>query len=298
MDWPFLRNANHRNWKIFAVILFLSFLQRDIHAGAWTLKKGSFYYKLGVLRFKATSQFLLNGNQRSLANNGSVTDINIYQYLEYGLYDDLTFVGTLPFKKTSFDCSIEDCNKNSHGLADIQFGIRYRLSKDTWVVALQSGFKFSTGYETDEEKLDSAPPLGDGQTDFNFKVLLGRSIFNYGGYLNLDLGFRSRSGEPVDEIPFAIEFGLSLSSHYILSMSLHGVRSISEDSEQENFQIINGQVEDFVGTGAVEDFVNFQLQFTYKITSKYDVSFSFDQILAGRNTSKASTVGLGFAIHN
>ncbi len=268
------------------------------YSGAWTQARGHFYYKLSAIRFKASTQYLLDGERIPLANNGEVTDLSVYSYLEYGLRDALTLVLAAPLKKTTFDCAIAGCNKSSTGVGDVSFGLRYRLSNTVWVVSLQTDLKVATAYETNEDVLDSAPPLGDGQTDFDVHVLVGRSILNYRGYINVDVGYRARAKAPVDEIPFALEAGFNLTKDYVLSALLHGVRGISDDSGQQNFQIINGKVRNFVGTGALEDFTRAQLQLTYRIASRVDLSFSFDRVLSGRNTSRASTAGVGVAFHN
>jgi len=104
-------------------------------------------------------------------------------------------------------------------------------------------------------------------------------------------------GEPVDEVPFSFEMGITLTRHYVLLGRLYGVRSISEDDNQNNFTIVDGKVQNFVGTGALEDYVKAQAQLIYKIHPNIDLSFEVDQVLTGRNTSHATTVGFGMAFH-
>ncbi|RMF63499.1 MAG: hypothetical protein D6743_10635 [Calditrichaeota bacterium] len=268
-----------------------------LEAGAWTQKRGRYYLKFGFLRFRSSSQYFLNGDRGPLQNNGRVLDLSFYTYFEYGLLDDLTLVTSIPFKSINFSCAIQGCDNTSSGLADLYFGFRYRLSQTRWVVAVQSGVKIAPGYETDEDKLGSAPPLGDGQTDVEFRLLLGRSLFNYKGYVNVDTGYRARSGEPVDEIPFSLELGMELTKEYQLIGRLQGVRSISEKAGQSDFRIVNGMIRNFVGTGAVEDFLTGQLQLVYHIHPTIDLSFEVAQVLTGRNTSYATTVGIGVALH-
>lgn len=290
---------NKIKYSPFAASLLLAMVLgvSPAHSGAWTQNQGHFYAKLGVLRFRSTSQYKLNGDREGLSDNGQVLDLGVNFYLEYGLLDGLTLISSLPFKRISFSCAIEDCGNASTGLADLYFGFRYRLSQSSWIVSLQSGIKLAPWYETNEEALDSAPPLGDGQTDVEFRLLLGRSILNYGGYVNLDVGYRAREGEPVDEIPFSFELGLNLSKDYLLIGQIQGVRSIAEKEGQTDFRIVDGKVVNFVGTGAVEDFAKGQLQLVYRIHSWADLSFEFEQVFAGRNTSHATIFGGGIAIH-
>ncbi|MCZ6818601.1 MAG: hypothetical protein O7G31_03835 [Calditrichaeota bacterium] len=280
---------------LFAV--FFLFLQTVLHAGAWTQKRGHFYTKFGILRFESASQYLLNRDRERLKNNGRVTDFTVYNYLEYGLFEDLTLIANIPAKRAKFSCAVENCDDVSSGLADVIFGMRYKLSDGAWIVSIQSDVKIATNYERDEKKLGNAPPLGDGQTDFDFILLVGRSLFNYRGYINLEAGYRTREGEPVDEVPFSFEMGITLTRHYVLLGRLYGVRSISEDDNQDNFTFVDGKVQNFVGTGALEDYVKAQAQLIYKIHPNIDLSFEVDQVLTGRNTSHATTVGFGMAFH-
>ncbi len=284
--------------KIFLVTIGMFIFNQSLFAGAWTQKQGHYYFKFSINRFNSTSQYFLNGDREPLADNGNVTDLSAFGYLEYGLFDDLTFITAVPFKRINFSCAIEGCNDTSSGIGDLWTGLRYRLSNSLWKVAVQTDLKISSGYETEELKLDSAPPLGDGQTDFDLRLLIGRSIFNYSGYINLDIGFRTRSGEPVDEVPYAFELGINLTKNYMLIGQIHGVRSISENANQNDFRIIDGKVQNFVGTGALEDFVKGQLQLIYKISPKFDLTFDFDQVLSGRNTSYSTTLGAGLVLHN
>ena len=269
----------------------------SVHAGAWTQKKHHFYSKLSLHRFESRSQFLLNGDRQTLLDNGRVLDVSVFYYLEYGLYDDLTFILSTPVKVINFSCAIEGCDDSSSGIGDATFGLRYKLSEKSWVVAVQSAVKIAPGYETDEEELDSRPPLGDGQTDFEMRLLLGRSVLNHSAYVNFDFGYRARAGVPVDEVIYAAEFGYNLSKYYLLSGQISGVRAISEKRSQQDFTIINGMIQNFVGTGALEDFLKAQLQLTYKISPSWDLSFLFERVLLGRNTSQANIVGGGIAMH-
>jgi hypothetical protein len=268
-----------------------------VHAGAWTQKRGHYYSKLSLHRFESTSQFLLNGNKQPLVDNGRVLDVSFFYYLEYGLFDDLTFVLGVPVKTINFSCAIEGCNNSSSGIGDTALGLRYRLSETDWIVSVQSGIKLAPGYETDEDALESRPPLGDGQTDFEMRLLVGRSLLNYRGYINFDVGYRARSGEPIDEVIYGLEFGYNLSKHYLLAGQLAGIRGISEKGNQQDFAILDGMVQNFVGTGALEDFMKAQVQFTYRINPTLELSFLFERVLLGRNTSDATVIGGGFAIH-
>ncbi len=280
-----------------SIFFFLVLPLRTAWPGAWTQKKGHVYTRLSILRFESTSQFRLNGEREPLVDGGRVVDLGLYHYLEYGLYDDLTLISSVAFKRIRFSCAIEGCGNTSTGLSDVYLGFRYRLAQQAWVIALQTGAKIPTGYETDETRLNSAPPLGDGQTDVEFRLMAGRALFHYRGYLNLEAGYRAREGEPVDEIPYSVELGLNLTKDHLLIATLYGVQALTEKKGQSDFRIVDGRVVNFVGTGAVEEYTNLRLQLVYRIAGSVELSFEFNQVLTGRNTSYATTVGGGVAFH-
>lgn len=292
---PTCAMIRHTNVLLFLIAFLASAC--SLHAGAWTQKQSQIYAKISLLRFESDSQFLLSGEQERFADNGRVLDLGFYFYAEYGLFDNLTLIGSLPFKRINFSCSTTDCNQSSAGIGDIYGGFRYRLAGSSWIVSLQSGVKVATGYETNPTNLGSAPPLGDGQTDVDFHILLGRSILRYQGYVNFDLGYRARSGDPVDEIPFAFEIGVNLASQYMLIGQLYGIVGISGNQSQQDFQIVDGTIQNFVGTGAVEEFLKGQVQLSYRLNPLFDLSFLFEQVLSGKNTAKATILGVGLALY-
>ena len=92
-------------FKLFIIILvLLPSVKSNILAGAWTQKVGGYYFKIETSYLKATKEFNHNGDElnileeRFIYKDASFRDISIRAYGEYGLFENLTLVGKIPFK--------------------------------------------------------------------------------------------------------------------------------------------------------------------------------------------------------
>ena len=54
--------------------------------------------------------------------------------------------------------------------------------------------------------------LGNGQEDFEFKLLLGKSLNSY-GYVGAEFGYRLRTDSPSDEYRYLLEYGFNVNSN-------------------------------------------------------------------------------------
>jgi len=82
---------------------------------------------------------------------------------------------------------------------------------------------FKAPYLYDE---DSELPLGNGQEDFEGKLLFGKS-FGELGYGGLEVGYRIRTEDPVDEFRYLVEYGFDLNERTYLRTKLDGIHAAS-----------------------------------------------------------------------
>lgn len=261
------------------------------NAGAWLQRPGGLYVKTTLLLFLAQDFYDLQGVRQRLGSNGQFEDFGVYAYGEYGLSSTLTLVATAPYKRLTYRSGM--AVSRSAGLADLYLGLKYGLATQPYVLSLQFGLKVAPGYETSPEKLGGAPPLGDGQTDFEMLLLAGRSILKYRGYVSLEVGYRARSGAPVDELPFAAELGYDLSGSVLAMVKLYGVRALAEKASLIDPGL--GSTGSLIGTGRLEDFAKAQVQLVYRASPRVELSVLWEQIVSGRNTTAGATFGMGLA---
>jgi len=278
----------------FKYLLAFLLCAEALFAGAWTQRKEHYYFRLSGLSFNSRAVFNQGGKSNEFANNGRFTDLSAYAYLEYGLSDLVTFVGSVPYKTLRFRSNAATVNsqrldrKNS-GWGDVYLGLRYLLSNQNTVTSLQVGCKLITGYQTDTTALNLAPPLGDGQTDFELRALIGKSILKNTAYYNLDIGYRGRSGKPVDEIPFALEAGLGLGKFGLLIGQIYGVRAFS------GAEAATVKTPSQTSLNPVEDYVKAHAQLIWHVQRGMDIAFIYENIFIGRNTAKGRSLGIALA---
>ena len=193
---------------LFIAVLWIALSCDQLLAGAWTQKKDQYYLRLTLNSFTSSSFYDRSSNRADYADNGEFNDLSVFAYLEYGISDLVTLTASVPYKRLKYESPA--LQRKTNGAGDLYLGVRYLLSGQGMITSIQAGLKTNTGYETDLSILDQAPPLGDGQTDFELNLLLGNSFFNYVAYYNFEVGYRARSGVPVDEVPFIIEGGMNL----------------------------------------------------------------------------------------
>jgi len=282
-----------RNEMSAKCLLIFLFCAECLFAGAWTQRKDHYYFRLSGFSFSSRALFNQDGERNDFASNGRFTDLSAYAYLEYGVSDFVTFVGSVPYKRLGFqsDATLngERLDRKTTGWGDVYLGLRYLLSDQNAVTSLQAGFKLNSGYQTATTALNLAPPLGDGQNDFELRALIGQSILRGAAYYNLDVGYRARSGQPVDEIPFALEAGLGLGKLGLLIGQIYGVRALSGAEAST----INSQSQ--TSLNPVEDYVKAHAQLILHLQNGMDVAFIYENILSGRNTAGGRSIAVALA---
>jgi hypothetical protein len=274
------------------IVIFLNFAQ-NLFAGAWTQRKDHYYLRLSGFYFNSTA-FDSNGHRVDYRGNGRFTDASAYAYLEYGLSDLVTFVGSVPYKSLWFRKNVRDMKieAKTTGWGDIYLGLRYLLSDQGTVTSLQGGFKLNTGYQTDTTALGLAPPRGDGQNDFELRLLIGQSILRHAAYYNFDLGYRARSGKPVDEVPFACELGVGLGKYGLLIGQIYGVRALS------GVEAVSISEQSQTSLNPVEDYVKAHGQLIFHLRKGMDIAFMYDNLFTGRNTALGQSFGVALAFYS
>ena len=132
---------------------------------------------------------------------------------------------------------------------------------------------------------DSELPLGNGQEDFEGKLLFGKS-FGPLGYGGLEVGYRVRTDDPVDEFRFLVEYGFDLSDKAYLRTKLDGIHAASSsDSEFAT-------VETALNPQLPLEFDLGRLEYTagYKINDTFAAEITGTTAIYGDNTLKGTNI--------
>jgi hypothetical protein len=270
-----------------AKMVVLSLLPLPLFAGAWTQPRGASYFQLSYWRFSSTSIFDTQQHKVALADGGKFDEKSFFVYFENGLSESVTFVASVPYRDLHY--TTPGNRSRSIGWGDVYLGLRYLLGTQGYVSSLQVGLKLATGYEIDPQKLGGAPPLGDGQTDVEFKLLAGKSFLRSAAYVSGDVGYRGRSGTPVDEIPYALEVGVHLGRHALLILQGYGAHGLSS---VQAARFNDAQI----GLNAEENFTKLAAKMVVRLSGVLAFAVTAEKVVAGKNTAAGQVLAVGFIL--
>ena len=248
-----------------------------VFAGAWTQEKGKSYHRLAISNYYADQEYDADGNTRSMEWNGDFRDINLNYYVEYGVMDKLTAIMSLYYK----DLEREDdyYEYTGKGIGDADLGLRYNiLNNNLGVFSVQGLVKISDLYDEDD-----ALPLGNGQEDFELRMLYGRSLWPViPGYVNLESAYRWRLEDPSDEFRCLVEVGSDLGKNFYTRAKLDIVLGIGNGDDSTD---ISGNP-----TSALDyDLAKLDLTLGYQITSTIGLEVAYVPAIWGEGTAKGTT---------
>jgi len=220
-------------------------------AGAWTAKQGESYIKEAVNYFESDNRF---GPENGFEN---FRNVNYTLYWEHGVEDNLTFFTQGAFVKT----------------------------RNTDSVSVQGLFKAPYLYDENAEL-----PIGNGQEDFEGKLLFGKS-FDALGYGGVEVGYRLRAEAPADEFRYVVEYGVDLNERSYVRAKLDGVHSVGGFKATSNANApiatgsgLNPQLPNRFNVGRLE------YTFGYKISRSLSGEIAGTSAVYGNNTLKGTNI--------
>ena len=252
--------------KTLPLIAFGALLPSQAFAGAWTAKQGDQYLKGAVNYFETSNRF---GPEDGFEN---FRNINFNVYWEYGIQDDLTFFSTGSL--TNLENQADGVETSQTGVGDIELGLRYRLIDGPVIVSVQGLFKAPYLYDDDADL-----PLGNGQEDFEGKILFGKSFGKY-GYGGLEAGYRFRTDDPVDEFRFLVEYGFDVNEQLYLRTKLDNIIAAQSSDVDDDVAL------------SPELALNPQLPLEFDLGRlEYTAGYKFSDRLAGEITGTTAVYG-------
>lgn len=266
----------------FLLVLIFLLVTGTVFAGAWTRDKGGLYVQLTGNNYKADENFDDDGDKEDFPFGGEFTDKNASVYMEYGLRDDLTLLGSCSYKKLEYEDDLI-INKTD-GLSDLELGLKYRLltTQHGGVVSAQALVKIPEAYDEDD-----AVPLGNCQYDYEARLLYGQSLYpHFPGYLNAELGYRFRVEDPADELKYLIEAGVDFTKTIYGRVKLDGTLGMdnAHDSSGDN---INPSATNDYDLGKLEAVLGWKCMKNWGLELGYRSEVYGKNISTGENWSLA-----------
>jgi len=253
-------------------MLIIGSIAGSSYAGAWTAAKGSAYQRFSVNSYRAEKFFDRSGDRTDFENNGEFRDTNLGYYLEYGVSDSLTVIGSGSYKWLEYEDDFI-INKTD-GFSDLELGLKYRLfNVRGGVVSVQGLLKVPEAYDEDD-----AVPLGNAQYDYEVRLLYGQSLYPVvPGYINLEAGYRIRAEAPVDEFRYLVECGFDFTQSLYGRAKLDGIAGIDN----------SGDASTAANPAATFDYDLGKLDVTlgWKATPDWGVELGYRPDLYGKNIS-------------
>lgn len=248
-----------------------------LFAGAWTMEKGKSYHRLAANYYLSEDEYDHNGNSRSMAWDGEFTDFNLSYYAEYGVTDKLTVLTSLYYKVIEKEDNYFEYD--TYGMGDMDLGLRLLLhSGDIGVFSVQGLLKIPEFYDEDDDL-----PLGNGQYDYEFRFMYGRSLWPWiPGYMNLEAAYRFRAEDPADEFRYLVEAGSDLGKNFYFRAKLDAIIGIGNGNDGT----------DAFGnpTNTLEyDLAKIDMTIGYQMTRRFGIELGYAPAVWGESTAKGET---------
>lgn len=247
-------------------------------AGAWTAPQGDTYLKGAVNYFETSSRFGDEGTFENFRN----TNFNVYY--EYGIQDNLTFFATGSL--TDLENRADGVETSGTGVGDVDVGLRYRLVDGPVIISVQGLFKAPYLYSEDAEL-----PLGNGQEDFEGKLLFGKS-FGPAGYGGLEFGYRVRTEDPVDEFRFLAEYGVNATDKVYLRTKLDTIFAAGSADVGDGNVLNADDLGNLNDEALAQIALNPQLPLEFDLGRlEYTAGYKFNDRLSGEITGTTAVFG-------
>ena len=291
-------------------------------AGAWTMNQGGLYTKLSYNRYVTDSIFGPGGGRNALPNKAKFYDNNVTFYGEYGLTDRLTLSASLPYKnlRSSYwrDYEEDDQDKREyvvkryHGGGDVEVGLKYGLLQTPFVGAVQFLYKNAGLYTSRETVMP-----GNNQSDYEVRLLAGKSLWPFPGYCGAEVGYRFRTKAPSDEFKYLLEFGMDITQKLSLRLKLDGTKSMhnaqrvsapkpqrSAYVDEETGQVIVAQNTSVTSAasgnpslGLSYDLGKVETALNYKFTERWSGEVAYTTYPYGKNISPGRMYSIGIVYY-
>jgi hypothetical protein len=297
----------------------------DLHAQAWTMPRGEHFVKLAGGYIIAADQYTFDGRIVDFVNGKSgnaFTDQSLYLYTELGLFQNLTMVVSIPYKRIFIEDLAYRYRTFAMGSGTLGlriglmplFGVRPSAVSMALNLAVTAPMGYSRNY---------APSAGPGQLDAQAVLGIGLSFYPTAAYLQASGGYRYRSsvyalsraqscnvGADIDcvrdlkpdygdELVFSAEGGIQFFNGFLFIQALaNGVWSV--DAPYIGFTAINPipTLQRYIKAGGGIAIYPFRITHFYGVANM-GLSAQYFFTPYGRNTiqSRDLFVGIEYRVH-
>jgi hypothetical protein len=223
------------------------------------------------------SSFWMGTTRVDVPNGGDVQTRSTSLWFAYGLTDDLTLTGDLPYVKTKSD----GFDMEQTSLQDLTLLGEYRFA--ALGSGVRSSFVGAGGFRTHASDYNPNRPVdvGDGTSDILFRFVYHLEVERF--YFSQQIGYDLRNEDAPDGFPLHTEAGYTLGpvtfNAFFSVLKTRGGTDIGDPgftfpSNKEEWRRLGGKVYG-------------------RITDRFGVSAGYYETLGGRNTGDSSGFSFG-----
>ncbi len=294
-----------RLWVAFSALALVTLIGKEATAQAWVQPKGSVYLKTAVSALYTEDEFDFRGERQEIfaedatRTSTSFHNVAVTEYVEYGIFDNLTLVSKLAFVITATKETLtplpgatpQRVTRRNTGFGDTALLVRTPLLRRPIAVALQAGVKVPLGYDRRPE--NDGPPPGTGRVEGGVQVNAGWSFFPPHAYFSVGGGYRRRGGELHDEVMYNVEAGYR-AARLFMKVRFDGLQNTKDPPDIAGATIITPFPGGVLNQIIVGDQDIFKLSVETSVAMNERVSLSAEAFhtLAGKDTVTGTTYSL------
>ena len=203
-----------------------------------------------------------------------------YAELTYarGWTPDITLLAKTIYRRRELDGA--NGNISQSGVSGVYLATRQRLSR----LGSASRLTAETGvWLPAQADRDNALPLESGNIDWVMTMSYAQDFFPTDGGFEMDFGYRFRNGDPDDELFFDTRLHIDARRLFKVSLGYHVVES-TDDNLTEYPQTDYPNERGFQGA---------EVEFSKLLSSRWQVTLGYEQVLKGRNVFRGEGWRLG-----
>jgi len=273
-------------------ILVSLFCVENVFAGAWTVPKDHVWSEYYMKWNWGKEAFNSHWKKERLNNNARSWEFVQEPKLEFGVTDWLTALASFEYKESHY----KEYNRppawgsfthSNHGVSTVKVGGRWRLMDVPLVVSTQTKVFIYPGYGIHRggtEPWTNTPSIGKGDDAVEQRILIGKVFsipinenFKLPCYWGAETGYRWRTKDVCDDIPYFIEGGFWPKPWLLIKSELDGyVAAPGTGSDKESYGIWRiGGVWQILGGDSVLRQGN----------KMFNIEFQYGMTLWGKNTT-------------
>jgi hypothetical protein len=276
----------YKNNRCLFLTLFLFATGLAFAGGPWTQPKGGGYFQISISHISPYSS-LFSRDVESINLNREVSDITLNGYSEYGLSNDLTFIGEFPFKIVSTDEQIlnGDFEKilesgSLSGFSNIAIALKRSFTKQKLLISGQ----FRVEANTSTTEAETGLRTGVSAWGLTPSVSLGSSHSNF--FALSDIGFRFRTNNYSHEFLLLGEVGATLIRKLLVIVAVDVRQSVTVGTSGESG----------IQTGLYPDnqeYIAYGLKLILNVTARTGINFARFGAFSGNLVAKSPSTTFG-----